>query len=197
MQDTKEIVKKMGIKIVALIGKSGTGKDTILKECSSQAPNYNYIISCTTRPPRQGETDGVNYHFISEEEFQKRVDEGDMLESVQFRDWHYGTSLMELDKDKINIGVFNPEGVRTLCLDDRLDVFPVCLEADDKIRLLRQLNREDNPDVKEIIRRFLADENDFSNLESIDNLYHLSNNGFVSVEYVADHLLELIIGHFY
>lgn len=56
----------MAYKIIALIGKAGSGKDTILKEILKQEPiKYNEIISCTTRPKREGEIDGVNYYFLT------------------------------------------------------------------------------------------------------------------------------------
>lgn len=103
------------MKIVALMGESGSGKDTILHNIMEKYPSYfNEIISCTTRPPREGEKDGVNYHFLSIDEFTKKVLNGDMLEATEFNDWHYGTDRESLTIDKINIGVFNPEGVRCL-----------------------------------------------------------------------------------
>ena len=157
------------IKILALFGKSASGKDSIQKWITTNYPQLtNKIVSCTTRPPRSGEQDGVDYFFLSDEEFAKKVLDGSMLEATSFREWFYGTALDQLDPDKINIGVFNITGVECILDDPRLDVVPVWIHASDKTRLRRSLDREDNPDCKEICRRFLADEKDFDEMDDFD-----------------------------
>ena len=72
--------------IVALFGAAGAGKDTIQKEIVKQSPYLCHeIISSTTRPPREYEQDYVDYHFISDAESQKYLDNGDYLEYAEFR----------------------------------------------------------------------------------------------------------------
>ena len=110
---------------------------------------------------REKEMQGVDYHFISLEDFTRGVLNGNMLEATEFRGWFYGTPESSLAKDKINIGVFNPAGVEALLEDPRLDVFVIEVLAHDKTRLMRCLNRENKPDCAEICRRFLTDEKDF------------------------------------
>ena len=157
------------IKILALFGKSASGKDSIQKWITTNYPQLtNKIVSCTTRPPRSGEQDGVDYFFLSDEEFAKKVLDGSMLEATSFREWFYGTALDQLNPDKINVGVFNITGVECILDDPRLDVVPVWIHASDKTRLKRSLDREDNPDCKEICRRFLADEKDFDEMDDFD-----------------------------
>ena len=78
-----------------------------------------------------------------------------------FNGWHYGTSLDSLQQDVPNIGVFNPTGINSLIKNKNVEVTVFRIIASDKVRLLRQLNREENPDVKEIVRRFATDINDF------------------------------------
>ena len=69
------------------MGKAGAGKDTLLRECLALYPGqYHEIVSCTTRPPREGEVDGVNYHFLTSEEFAERLEDGRMIEATIFRD---------------------------------------------------------------------------------------------------------------
>ena len=85
-----------------------------------------------------------------------------MLEAVCFNDWWYGTPITSLSKDKPNIGVFNIEGIRCMLEDARLEVYPIAITASPKVRLIRQLTREENPNIKEIFRRYDADERDFS-----------------------------------
>ena len=152
------------IKILALFGKSGSGKDTIQKWMVSTLPNTKGIISCTTRPKRDYEIDGIDYHFLLPTEFAKKVLDGTMLEATSFNDWFYGTPIDELDKNYINVGVFNIQGIECLLGDSRLDVLPVMVEVGDVIRLKRSLSRENNPNCKEICRRFLTDEKDFSEI---------------------------------
>lgn len=155
------------IKVVALYGKAGSGKDTVLHELIKMGATYNFneIISCTTRPPREGEINHVNYHFLTNEEFTEQVLNGDMLEATEFNNWFYGTPLLSLDPNKINIGVFNIAGLEALIEDSRVEVFPIEVWTSDKERMLRQLNREEKPNVEEICRRFFADQKDFVNWE--------------------------------
>lgn len=176
-------------KLVAICGKAGSGKDTILQIVKNQSPIFNEIISCTTRPIREREQDGVNYHFLSNEEFAQKVVDGDMLEATVFNDWCYGTALSSLNPSKINVGVFNPEGVEILSENPHIDLMVFYIIAKDKTRLLRQLNREKNPDVKEIVRRFSADEKDFNFLSNRFDYIELSNEALEDQFQCADTIL--------
>ena len=151
-------------KILALFGKSGAGKKK-KKKWLVRTQNINGIISCTTRPKRDNEIDGVDYHFISNEEFAQKVLDCSMLEATDFNNWFYGTPLSALQEDKINVGVFNIHGIECLLQDSRLEVLPVYIQCFDKIRLLRCLKRENIVDCHEVCRRFLTDEKDFENIE--------------------------------
>ena len=149
-------------KVIAICGKSASGKDTLLRYTIMNYMWLHKIINCTTRPPRENEIDGKNYHFLSLEEFaHKDVIERKMIEVTKFREWYYGTSVEDLSPDAINIGVFNPAGIYALMQREDVDLYVVQVVASDKTRLLRSLTREDNPDVDEIIRRYLADKEDF------------------------------------
>ena len=153
-------------KIIALIGEAGSGKDSIMQNILKKRPlQFNEIISCTTRPMREGEAEGVNYFYLTPEEFAGKVLNGEMLEATSFNDWFYGTSYDALRSDCPNIGVFNPDGIRAMSGMPGLDVTVFKIVCSDKTRLLRQLNREEDPNVKEIIRRYKADEEDFCDLE--------------------------------
>lgn len=162
-------------KIIAIIGEAGTGKDTILKQVVNKlGNNCNEIVSYTTRPMREGEQDGINYHFVTSKEFLKLTQEHQMLESTYFNDWFYGTAIPGLDPDKINVGVFNPEGVYSLSKHKNIDLKVYRIYCDSKNRLLRQLNRETNPNTDEIVRRYFTDNKDFKvlnfNYEWLDNI---------------------------
>ena len=157
---------KNKVKIIAICGKSAAGKDTLLQEILKLDRNdIHEIVSCTTRPPREGEIDGINYHFLTNQEFADKIENGQMLEATVFRDWCYGTSLDSLHADGINVGVFNLDGIDILLDNPKVSLYIVEVYAPDKLRLLRSLNRETNPDVKEIIRRYEADEQDFAGFD--------------------------------
>jgi guanylate kinase len=163
------------IKLLALFGESGAGKDTIQHWLVSECTNVHGLISYTTRPPRDYEKEGQEYHFVTKEDFRELIAENKILEYNVFNYWYYGTCVDELDKDQINVGVFNPQGIRKLlkCTKD-VDILPVWIQASEKDRLLRCLNREANPDCKEICRRFLADTDDFSRI-NFDYEIYLNN----------------------
>lgn len=78
-------------KLFVFTGPSGTGKGTLLKELLSADRRLVYSISATTRDPRPGETDGVEYYFLSPEEFNRRVAAGEFLEYAQYVEHSYGT----------------------------------------------------------------------------------------------------------
>lgn len=155
-------------KIIALCGKSGAGKDSLMMAVFSHLEKYlNPIISHTTRPRREKEIADESYHFVSEDEFLTLIDENKMLETTSFNNWYYGTSIDSLSNDKINIGVFNPDGIMSLLEDDRIKLEIYYITAKGKTRLIRQLNREENPNVDEIIRRYSADEIQFQKMNNI------------------------------
>lgn len=176
-------------KIIALIGEAGSGKDTILKEVLAAAPTtFNEIISCTTRPPREGEVDGVNYFFIDAEEFAYKVLNYEMIEATSFNDWFYGTSYDTLRSDVLNIGVFNPDGIRALQGRPDIELIVYRVNCSDKTRLLRQLNRENDPNVDEIVRRYKTDKEDFFDLEF--EYTELSNEAFANLEDAVKQILS-------
>ena len=152
-------------KVIGIIGKAGSGKDSLMKNLLQFNPSLNEIVSCTTRDPREGEVDGVNYHFLSIDEFEQKLMNEEMLEATVFNGWCYGTSYDSLKEDVINVGVFNPAGIESLSQYKNIDLEVFYIHASDKIRLIRQLNREENPNIEEIIRRYFTDKEDFMNLD--------------------------------
>lgn len=173
-------------KVIALMGKAGSGKDTILKQVVSRHPElFNVIVSCTSRPKREGEQEGRDYYFLTDKEFEAKIDNDDMLENTSFNGWYYGIASSTLSDDKVNIGVLNPTGIRTIMRNRDIDLEVYYVRADDKTRLLRQLQREQNPNVHEIVRRFAADEKDFANLDDIQSI-DLENNDYCCLRCIPD-----------
>ena len=176
-------------KIIAIMGKAGSGKDTLCKAMLKQ-PEFidaQMIVSCTTRPIRDYEQNGIDYHFLTIEQFTDQVLSGEMLEATVFNNWCYGTSIKNLQEYNLNIGVFNPEGCEALRENKNIDLFLIYIEANDKDRLLRQLNREGHPDCHEIVRRFSADEKDFdeSEIEYLQPDMFITNNQGADIQHIA------------
>ena len=90
--------------LLVLSGSSGVGKGTIIAQVLEKRPELYLSVSCTTRAPRPGEVDGVNYYFISREEFQTRIERGEFLEYAEYVGNYYGTSMTVI-REKLEKGV--------------------------------------------------------------------------------------------
>ena len=177
------------IKLIALFGPAGAGKDFILERWAGRG-GLHIVVNHSTRPQRENEKEGDPYYFISDDKYAEMVDNKEFIQTTVFNNWYYGTAFSELKEDKVNIGVFNIAAIEQLLTDDRIDVLPVAIIAKDKIRLIRQLNRECEPDCTEICRRFLADKKDYEVI-SFKYLTYANGNG-VSLNHLFD-ALEIIL----
>ena len=90
--------------LLVLSGPSGSGKGTLVKEYTDKHPEVFLSVSATTRKPREGEVHGVNYFFLTVDEFRKRIEEKGFLEHAQFCENYYGTPRESVEK-KLNEGV--------------------------------------------------------------------------------------------
>lgn len=153
------------ISLIAIYGKSASGKDTYLNALIKEYPNLNKILLATTRPPREKEIDGIDYLFVKDKEIKR--DKEKYLWPIEFNGWTYAIVKESIQQDKINIGIFNTYWMTKLFEDcgKTYDLITIEVFEADKTRLLRSLNRENSPDCAEICRRFLADEKDFSNID--------------------------------
>jgi guanylate kinase len=88
----------MSAKVFVITGPSGVGKGTLIKQLLDRVPGLALSVSATTRAPREGEEDGVAYHFLTERQFQERRDAGDFLEFASYSGNHYGTLNSELER---------------------------------------------------------------------------------------------------
>lgn len=160
-------------KIFYMMGKSSSGKDSIYKELVEDSNlGLSRIIMYTTRPIRTGETDGVEYHFVTEERLFELADQNKVIEErtydTKLGPWHYFT----VDDGSVDLGRRSYAAMGTLESFVQMrnffgkdNVFPVYIEVDDGERLARAVERErkeKEPHYNEVCRRFLADEADFS-----------------------------------
>ena len=159
-------------KIICLMGKSSTGKDTIFKRLlEDDILQLKTIVPYTTRPIRVGERDGVEYFFTDEAGFQSLKNSGKIIEAREYQTFHGLWRYFTVDDGQIEPGysyimIGTLEAYRHLQDYFGADrIVPVLIELDDGIRLQRALNREmkqENPRYEEMCRRFLADSADFS-----------------------------------
>ena len=87
--------------VFVITGPSGVGKGTLIRTLLERVPELQLAVSATTRAPRPGEEDGVDYHFLSDAEFDQRVLDGDFLEHADYSGRRYGTLKSELDKTDV------------------------------------------------------------------------------------------------
>ncbi len=160
-------------KIIYLMGKSSTGKDTIYKRIlTSNAHDLQRIIPYTTRPIRAKEQDGVEYFFTDEEGYNKLLDGGKVIEHRAYHTYHGLWRYFTVDDGRIDLAHHNYICIGTLESYESTKayygeeaVIPVLIELDDGVRLQRALDREkkqEKPKYEEMCRRFLADSEDFA-----------------------------------
>ena len=157
------------------MGKSASGKDSIFHKILEKT-KWKSLIPYTTRPMRDGEVEGQEYHFISTDQFKSYIDRGIMAEfreyDTVFGKWYYGTILpadiTATGKDTgvgyLAIGTLESYMQLKRKLGEE-NIFPIYIEVPDELRLERAFHREEgrgNMTREEILRRFKADDEDFS-----------------------------------
>lgn len=160
-------------KIFCLMGKSSSGKDTIYKKLmEDEELHLNRMVPYTTRPVREGEKEGVEYHFVDEAGLRKLQDEGKVVELRAYDTalgiWKYFTvcdEQMNLEKNFYAV-IGTLESWHAMCEYFGKNIMvPIYIEVEDGLRLERALSRErgqEQPKYTELCRRFLADTEDFS-----------------------------------
>ena len=159
-------------RIFYLMGKSASGKDSVYRELMKRF-SFEKIVMYTTRPMRQHEKNGVQYYFTDEQEYQRLLDEGKVIESRCYQTVHGPWIYYTVDDGRVHrdgneqylvIGTLESYEKMKKYFGSEILV-PVYLEVDDGLRLERALGRERTqavPGYSEMCRRYLADEKDFS-----------------------------------
>ncbi len=159
-------------KIFYIMGKSSSGKDTIYKKLSERMPELQRIVPYTTRPIRDGEQEGVEYHFVGEDRLREMQEAGRVIEVRAYNTkcgvWTYFTAddgQIDLEKKEyLVIGTLESfQALKKYFGEEK--IVPIYIEVDDGVRLSRALEREQRekePRYEEMCRRFLADSADFS-----------------------------------
>jgi guanylate kinase len=140
--------------LIVISGPSGVGKDSVLEEMKSRGLPFHFVITATTRSPRPEETDGVDYFFLSQDEFAKMIDEGELLEyAVVYQDYK-GIPKSQVRKALasgknviMRIDVQGAETVRKLAKDALL-IFLTPQNEEELIDRLQNRNTEDKESLK-------------------------------------------------
>ena len=173
--------------MLLLCGKSCAGKDTIQKELIKMG--MQSVVSYTTRPPREHETEGVEYHFITKEEFLEKEKQGFFAETVSYNvatdeTWYYGSAVEDLTDDKVMI--VNPQGLRQIQKIRSLNPVTFYITAGEETIWNRLRQRGD--DSAEARRRLNADDEDFFGIEK-DIDFSFSNDLGLKPEVLAEMIM--------
>jgi guanylate kinase len=146
--------------LIVISGPSGVGKDTLIKRLLDLDPNLRYSVSCTSRAPRPGEVDGVDYSFVSRDGFQQLIDENAFLEHATYNGNLYGTLIERVEREReaghdivLKIEVQGAEQVRAR-VPDGVFIFLVPPSVDELVRRQMKRNTETSHDMT--ARRLIA-----------------------------------------
>lgn len=184
--------------ILTILGKSGTGKTKIFNKVKGLT-GLNGLIQYTTRPPREGEVDGVSYNFTENDEFLSLIEENMLATNTSFTVangelWCYGYLKSDFEDNRDCILVVNPKEHRQLKEVYGDKVVSILIDATLQTRIDRYFNRDEMTidNIKELTRRMIADEKDFENMK-FD--YVVDNNG--NLEDTIKNVVSIINGEIY
>lgn len=172
-------MRKLPLRLI-LVGKAASGKD-YLRDAFTRA-GYKPDISVTTRPMRSNEQEGVSYNFITEDVYEKLVEENKLYEHVRFNGWGYGT--LKESWENSDVFIMTPSGIEHIDPSELKDCFIVYFDIDEQIRRERLQQRSDADSVE---RRIIADNKDFENFQNYDA--KISNPDFIADKVVTNTLL--------
>ena len=171
--------------MLVLCGASGTGKDTLMKRLVEKY-DYRRLVTYTTREKREGEVNGIDYHFVSPQTFHELCAKDFFAETTSYdvangEIWEYGTAVKDIKDDTIVI--LNPHGLKELKKDKSLNIIAFHLFASYGEIWNRLRGRGDHSD--EAARRMETDKKDFEDInEYVD--FSINTDGRYSVDEMAD-----------
>ena len=169
----------MAAKVFVITGPGGVGKGTLIRALRERVPELELSVSATTRAARPGETQGVDYHFLSDAEFLRRVDEGDFVEHAEYSGRRYGTLRSELEQRTaggipvlLEIEVQGARQVRE-AMPEALQIF-IAPPSEDALRARLVGRGTDDPEQVErrlaVAREELAAQDEFAHVVVNDRL---------------------------
>lgn len=179
--------------LTVIIGKTSSGKTTIVNKLSSKY-KFQQVITYTTRPIRKGEKKDITYHFITDEEFKQKIEDGFFAEWKSYKTedgvWYYGTALEDLQNRKENtIIILTPDGYRDILNKLPNKPMSIYIYANNATIKKRLIKRGDDP--KEAQRRLEHDNEDFKGIENeVDKIVY--NNDGANMNDVVKKIIEYV-----
>lgn len=185
--------------LLILLGKTCSGKDTIAKELAMKY-GFHRITTTTSRPMRKDEIQDIDYHFVSENEFKEKIEEGYFVEYQTYETtsgkWYYGTTYKSLENIKDNeryVIILTPNGYKELIKKVSIHHKLVYVYANNSTITNRLKKRKDKNDS--IQRRIERDNEDFKGVETIvDRIVY--NNDTDNLDYVIEKIIMCLEGNF-
>lgn len=175
--------------MIVLAGKSGAGKTTVAKLLEEEH-GFKRVVTCTTRPPREGEVNGVDYHFLTQEQFDEMEEKGMFAESAHTGMYSYG-SLKESYLEDDSVIVLDPDGVKHIQEGkdkEGYHVLTVYLGGDSGLLERRLIKRGDDPE--KAAKRLIEDDARFKGIEELCDLQFLQTEE-MKAEQIALFLSEM------
>lgn len=151
--------------IICILGKSNAGK-TVFANYLSKHFNIHRVVTTTTRKPRDGEIDGVHYHFLTKEEANEQIKEGRYVEYDIFNSQIYGCRYEDFNVEGNLLIVITPIGYKALKKVFKDNVIGIYINPPFTVRIKRILKRDKGRYI-EAIKRFLSDMNEFKDIEDV------------------------------
>ena len=178
------------IKVVGVLGRSGTGKNTVVDNLRVMGgERFNVPLLTTSRPKRPGEIEGREYHFVTKEKALAAIESGEAIWASCFNDWYYYLPVGHLHPDKVNLLVLNPSAACTMDKFQKdnisMRLFELVLEDQD---LWLRLSKR--PDLDEVARRWPEDKKDFNEpyYKSLPVCHIVNNNSNITAYMIFNYL---------
>lgn len=151
--------------LFVITGPSGVGKTTVAMELLERRPNLQKVVTCTTRSARDGETNGVDYHFLSEDQFKTHIEHNEMFEWARVYETYYGSRKADVDavleSGNDVLFVIDPQGAKTI-REEHEEANIIFLKTESAEELMHRLEKRDQgsttnlEDRKEALEEELA-----------------------------------------
>tara|TARA_Y100000768_G_scaffold352236_1_gene303670 strand:+ start:16481 stop:17071 length:591 start_codon:yes stop_codon:yes gene_type:complete len=178
--------------LLILSSPSGAGKTTLTKKIQQKYQDFKISVSCTTRPPRDNEVDGVDYYFVSKEKFEDLIKKNSFYEYAKIFENYYGTLKREVDtiikKNDILFDI-DWQGTKQLSKFKNLNLIKIYLTTENKEELKSRLIKRNQNSSQEVEKRFKSYDEDVKHWKDYD--YILINKNlevcFNQIEKIIDH----------
>ena len=175
--------------MLIIIGESASGKSSVAKYLVDNF-DFENIVTYTTREPREGEINDIDYHFISKLQFEHLLALGSFAETAVYNEWYYGSAKEDYinSNSKTKVAILTPHGIRQI-RKNGIDIYVVYIKVPRRDRLIKILQRGD--DIEEAYRRNLSDMGQFDGIEDEVDLV-IENAGYKkSVQQIVEKILNL------